>query len=152
MDAVDRKILQHLVTDGRMSFAALGRAVSLSTPAVHHRVRQLERRGVITGYGARVSPGAIGLGLSGLVAVETAGSLEQIVGAVRPMPEVEACWSTAGTSDLLLKVRVGDPPALEHLLVRLRELPGVDRTRTTILLDTQFEREPDPAALGAPAA
>ena len=149
MDATDRKILQHLVTDGRMSFAALGRAVSLSTPAVHHRVRQLERRGVITGYGARVSPGAIGLGLSGLVAVETAGSLEQIVRAVRPMPEVEACWSTAGTSDLLLKVRVGDPPALEHLLVRLRELPGVDRTRTTILLDTQFEREPDPAALGA---
>ena len=46
-------------------------------------------------------------------------------------------------------MRVGDPPAMERLLVRLRELPGVDRTRTTILLDTQFEREPDPAALGA---
>ena len=148
MDAIDRKILQHLVDDGRMSFAALGRVVKLSTPAVHHRVRQLERRGVITGYGARVSPGAIGLGLSGLVAVETEGSLDSIVAAVRAMPEVEACWSTAGTSDLLLKVRVGDPPAMERLLVRLRELVGVDRTRTTILLDTQFEREPDPAALG----
>lgn len=149
MDAIDRKILQHLVADGRMSFAALGRAVRLSTPAVHHRVRQLERRGVITGYGARVSPGAIGLGLSGLVAVEIEGSLEKIVAAARAMPEVEACWSTAGTSDLLLKVRVGDPPAMERLLVRLRELVGVDRTRTTILLDTQFQREPDPAALGA---
>ena len=149
MDAIDRKILQHLVTDGRLSFAAIGRAVKLSTPAVHHRVRQLERRGVITGYGARVSPGAIGLGLSGLVAVESAGRLGEIVREVRVMPEVEACWSTAGTSDLILKVRVGDPPAMERLLVRLRELPGVDRTRTTILLDTQFEREPDPAALSA---
>jgi hypothetical protein len=39
---------------------------------------------------------------------------------------------------------------MEHLLVRLRELPGVERTRTSILLDTQFEREPDPAALGDP--
>ena len=146
MDAIDRKIIQHLVHDGRMSFAALGRAVNLSTPAVHHRVRQLERRGVITGYGARVSPAAIGLGLSGFVALETEGSLEAIVRAVRAMPEVEACWSTAGTSDLLLKVRAGDPPTMEHLLVRLRELAGVDRTRTTILLDTQFEREPDPAA------
>ena len=149
MDAIDRKIIQRLVADGRVSFAALGRLVSLSTPAVHHRVRQLERRGVITGYGARVSPGAIGLGLSGIVAVETEGSLDDIVDAVRAMPEVEACWSTAGTSDLLLKVRVGGPPAMERLLVRLRELVGVDRTRTTILLDTQFEREPDPAALGA---
>jgi Lrp/AsnC family leucine-responsive transcriptional regulator len=148
MDEIDRKIIQHLVADGRMSFAALGRAVNLSTPAVHHRVRQLERRGVITGYGARVSPAAIGLGLSGLVALETEGSLDAIIAKVRAMPEVEACWSTAGTSDLLLKVRAGDPPAMERLLVRLRELVGVDRTRTTILLDTQFEREPDPAALG----
>jgi len=149
VDDIDRKILQHLVADGRMSFAALGRAVNLSTPAVHHRVRQLERRGVITGYGARVSPAAIGLGLSGLVALETEGSLEAIIGVVRTMPEVEACWSTAGTSDLLLKVRAPDPPAMERLLVRVRELVGVDRTRTTILLDTRFEREPDPAALGA---
>ena len=75
MDAIDRKIIQRLVADGRVSFAALGRLVSLSTPAVHHRVRQLERRGVITGYGARVSPGAIGLGLSGIVAVETEWSI-----------------------------------------------------------------------------
>ena len=149
MDATDRKILQHLVSNGRMSFAAIGRLVNLSTPAVHQRVRQLERRGVITGFGARISPGAIGLGLTGLVAVETEGSLEAIAAAVGGMPEVEACWSTAGTSDLLLKVRVGDPPAMERLLVRLRELVGVGRTRTTILLDTHFEREPDPAALGA---
>jgi Lrp/AsnC family leucine-responsive transcriptional regulator len=150
MDAIDLKILQHLVADGRMSFAALGRAVKLSTPAVHNRVRQLERRGVITGYGARISPSALGLGLLGLVAVETPGMLEPIIAAVRPMPEVEACWSAAGTSDLLLKVRVGDPAAMEHLLMRLRELPGVSRTRTTILLETHLEREPDPAALGVP--
>ena len=148
MDAIDLKIIQHLVADGRMSFAALGRAVKLSTPAVHNRVRQLERQGVITGYGARVSPGAIGLGLLGLVAVETPGTLEPVIVAVRRMPEIEACWSTAGTSDLLLKVRVGDPPAMERLLMRLRELPGVSRTRTTILLETHLEREPDPAALG----
>jgi Lrp/AsnC family leucine-responsive transcriptional regulator len=152
MDEIDRKILQLLVHDGRMSFAAIGRAVRLSTPAVHHRVRQLERRGVITGYGARVSPDAIGLGLSGLVAVESAGRLAEIVQAVRAMPEVESCWSSAGTSDLILKVRTSDPPSMEHLLVRLRELPGVERTRTSILLDTQFEREPDPAALGDPEA
>jgi Lrp/AsnC family leucine-responsive transcriptional regulator len=148
VDAIDRKILHHLVADGRISFAALGRLVSLSTPAVHQRVRRLEARGVITGYGARVSHAAIGLGLSGLVAVEAGGRLDAIIAAVDAMPEVEACWSTAGTSDLLLKVRAGDPPAMERLLVRLRELAGVERTRTTILLDTRFERQPDPAALG----
>jgi Lrp/AsnC family transcriptional regulator, leucine-responsive regulatory protein len=92
IDAIDRKILQRLVADGRVSFAELGRLVNLSTPAVHHRVRKLEGEGVITGYGARVDPGAIGLGLSGIVAVETEGTLGSIVVAVRAMPEVEACW------------------------------------------------------------
>ena len=63
------------------------------------------------------------------------------------MPEVEACWSTAGTSDLLLKVRVATAAALKRLLLRIRETAGVDRTRTTILLDTRFDRATDPAVL-----
>lgn len=152
IDPVDQKILQLLGANGRMSFAELGRRVCLSTPAVHYRVKALESRGVIAGYGARISASALGLGISAVVAVETEGRLEAIVAALEAMPEVECCWSTAGTSDLLLKVRVADPPAMERLLVRLRELPGVDRTRSTVLLNTRFERESDPAAMLAPAA
>jgi Lrp/AsnC family leucine-responsive transcriptional regulator len=148
LDEVDQKILRHLSEEGRMSFAALGRLVNLSTPAVHYRVRALERRGVISGYTARVDPAALGGGLSGLVAVEMSGSLDAIERELRKMPEVEACWSTAGTSDLLLRVRAGSPGGMERLLVRIRALRGVERTRTTILLAVRFEREPDPAALG----
>jgi Lrp/AsnC family leucine-responsive transcriptional regulator len=150
MDAVDQKIIQLLTRDGRMSFAEVGRNVSLSTPAAHRRVRMLEQRGVITGYTARVDTSSIGAALSALVAVETEGSLDALVRELERIPEVEACWSTAGTSDLLLKVRAASPVTLERLLVRIRELAGVDRTRTTVLLDTRFEREVDPGALLAP--
>jgi Lrp/AsnC family leucine-responsive transcriptional regulator len=148
LDEVDQKILRLLAHQGRISFAALGRLVNLSTPAVHYRVRALERRGVISGYTARVDPAALGGGLSGLVAVEMSGSLDAIERELRKMPEVEACWSTAGTSDLLLRVRAGSAGGMERLLVRIRALRGVERTRTTILLAVRFEREPDPAALG----
>jgi Lrp/AsnC family transcriptional regulator, leucine-responsive regulatory protein len=135
------------MADGRMSLAALGRRINLSTAAVHYRVRALERRGVITGYGARVDPVALGGALSGIVALEISGSLDAIEGELHAFPEIEACWSTAGTSDLLLKVRVPDAAAMERLLVRVRDLPGVERTRTSVLLATRFERPPDPAAL-----
>jgi Lrp/AsnC family leucine-responsive transcriptional regulator len=135
-----------------MSLAALGRVVKLSTPAVHHRVRTLERRGIISGYTARVDAAAIGGGLSGLVAIETAGALEALVDELHKMPQVEACWSTAGTSDLLLRVRAADAVAMERLLVNIRALKGVERTRTTVLLAVRFERQPDPAALVPPAA
>lgn len=128
-----------------MSFAALGRLVNLSTPAVHHRVKALEQRGVITGYRARVDPNALGRGLSALVAVDALGgvALDAIVEELDRIPEVETCWSTAGTTDLILRVRTADPPALERLLVRIRTLDGVGRTRSTILLATRFAREPD---------
>jgi len=147
VDQIDQKIIRLLAVEGRMSFADLGRRVNLSTPAVHYRVKQLERRGVIAGYGARIDPGSLGLGLSALVAVETSGSLDAIEQQVERFPEVEACWSTAGTSDLLLKVRTADPVSMERLLIRLRELKGVDRTRSTVLLATRFERSTDPGAM-----
>jgi Lrp/AsnC family transcriptional regulator, leucine-responsive regulatory protein len=147
VDQIDQKIIRLLAVEGRMSFADLGRRVNLSSPAVHYRVKQLERRGVIAGYGARIDPGALGLGLSALVAVETSGSLDAIEQQVERFPEVEACWSTAGTSDLLLKVRTADPVSMERLLIRLRELKGVDRTRSTVLLATRFERTTDPGAM-----
>jgi Lrp/AsnC family leucine-responsive transcriptional regulator len=150
LDDVDLKILRYLSEEGRMSFAALARKVKLSTPAVHRRVRALEERGVITGYSARLDLTSLGGGLQALVAVETAGSLDEIVHELEALPEVEACWSTAGTSDLLLRVRTGGPVGMERLLVRLRELVGVDRTRTTILLDTRFDRAADPRSLAQP--
>jgi Lrp/AsnC family leucine-responsive transcriptional regulator len=150
LDDVDLNILRYLSEEGRMSFAALARKVKLSTPAVHRRVRALEERGVITGYSARLDLTSLGGGLQALVAVETAGSLDEIVHELEALPEVEASWSTAGTSDLLLRVRTGGPAGMERLLVRLRELVGVDRTRTTILLDTRFDRAADPRSLGQP--
>jgi Lrp/AsnC family leucine-responsive transcriptional regulator len=147
LDRIDQKIIQLLTNDGRMSFAELGRHVNLSTPAAHRRVRALEERGVITGYAARVDSTSLGVGLSALVAIEAVGSLDALVEDFARLPDVEACWSTAGSSDLLLKVRASTPVTLERLLVRIRETAGVDRTRTTVLLDTRFERGTDPAVL-----
>jgi len=55
VEDTDREIVRLLAADGRMSFTDLGRATGLSTSAVHQRVKRLEKRGVITGYGASVS-------------------------------------------------------------------------------------------------
>lgn len=147
MDGTDQKIVQLLVADGRMTFAELGRRVNLSTAAVHHRVRMLEQRGIISGYGARLSATAIGPGIEALVAIETRADLDDVVSRLARFPEVEVCWTTAGTSDLLCRVRTADAAAMERLLVGVRQVPGVVRTRTTVLLATRFEREPDPVVL-----
>jgi len=153
MDDVDRRLLLTLRAAGRATFAQLGRVVGLSAPAVHERVRRLEQTGVITGYHASVDPLAVGLGVSALVSIYQTEAAEQddVAESLREVPEIEDCWFVAGDEAFIVKVRTTDVDALEHVLAALRRLPGVARTRTTVVLSTRWEgrlgavdlREPD---------
>ncbi|WP_269204061.1 Lrp/AsnC family transcriptional regulator [Nocardioides sambongensis] len=69
VESIDRQILALLATDGRMSYTDLGRATGLSTSAVHQRVKRLERRGLILGYGATVNHAEIGLPLTAFISI-----------------------------------------------------------------------------------
>ena len=69
LEATDRKILELLAGDGRMSFTDLGKATGLSTSAVHQRVKRLEQRGLILGYGATVNHDEIGLPLTAFISI-----------------------------------------------------------------------------------
>jgi Lrp/AsnC family transcriptional regulator, leucine-responsive regulatory protein len=73
LDQIDRKILGELMIDGRVTLAALGRRVNLSSPAVAERVRRLEEARVITGYRAEVNPRALGYQLTAIVRVKPVG-------------------------------------------------------------------------------
>jgi len=70
MEDIDRRIVELLSQDGRMSFTDLGKETGLSTSAVHQRVRRLEKRGVIRGYRATIDPEALGLSLTAFVSIK----------------------------------------------------------------------------------
>ena len=69
MEDLDQQILAHLVADGRMSFTDLGKATGLSTSAVHQRVKRLEARGLIKGYGATIDYDQVGLPLTAFISI-----------------------------------------------------------------------------------
>ncbi|MBA2553608.1 MAG: Lrp/AsnC family transcriptional regulator [Geodermatophilaceae bacterium] len=141
MDAVDRLLVHRLRANARATYADLARQVGLSAPAVHERVGKLEALGIITGYHATVAPAAVGLDVTALVGVfESDQKAEQDLSrALAQMPEIEDCWFVAGEESFLLKVRVADMPALEHAIAAISRLPGVSRTRTTVVLSTRWE-------------
>jgi Lrp/AsnC family leucine-responsive transcriptional regulator len=141
VDQVDRALLAALRANARATYAELARAVSLSAPAVHDRVRRLESLGVLTGYHAAVEPAALGLGVSALVGIYQRDDAEQDDVATRlsGVPEIEDCWFVAGDEAFIVKVRVPDVDALEQTLAVLRRIPGVARTRTTVVLSTRWE-------------
>lgn len=141
VDSIDRALIDALRANARATFAELGRHVGLSAPAVHERVRRLEQVGVVTGYHAAVAPAALGLGVSALVGIHQADGYEQddIAARLAEVPEIEDCWFVAGEEAFVVKVRVPDVDALEHTLGVLRRIPGVARTRTTVVLSTRWE-------------
>lgn len=141
MDDVDRRLLTALLADARTSWAELARQVGLSAPAVQERVRRLERDGALRGTTARLDPATVGLGVSALVGLQQREGVDadDIVDRLRDVPEIEDCWFVAGEEAFVVKVRVADLDDLDRTLRVLRHVPGVTRTRTTVVLNTPFE-------------
>jgi Lrp/AsnC family transcriptional regulator, leucine-responsive regulatory protein len=143
LEATDRRIVELLAVDGRMSYTDLGKATGLSTSAVHQRVKRLEQRGLITGYGATIDHDVIGLPLTAFMSITPIdpSAPDDYPQRLEHITEIESCWSVAGEESYILKVRVPTPADLEDLLARVRSAANVS-TRTTIVLSTPFENRP----------
>ncbi|MGA8044949.1 MAG: Lrp/AsnC family transcriptional regulator [Dermatophilaceae bacterium] len=140
MEPTDRRIVDLLRQDGRLSFTDLGKQLGLSTSAAHQRVRRLEERGVITGYTARIDAAKVGLPITAFISVTPVdpAAPDDIPDRLRELNEIEACHSVAGDESYILKVRVAGPGGLEDLIARIRAVAAVS-TRTTVVLSTPWE-------------
>lgn len=145
LDAIDRQILQLLRADGRMSHAQIAKEVGLSGPAVHERVRKLEQRGVIEGYTAILDPYVLDRSHVAFVMVTLSEGNEfalddPIVARICEEPDVLEFHRIAGEDCYLIKIRSATNKDLEQVLRRIKQIRGVARTRTTIVLSTELEK------------
>lgn len=112
IDATDRKMIQALQKNGRMTNLELAEYVNLSPSPCLRRLRNLEQSGVIYGYSVDVNPKAYGLPITVFVRVALDGHTGDIVGQfeaeVRNIPEVLECYVMTGAADYLLRVVAED--------------------------------------------
>ena len=141
-DPVDRKLLGLLRENARATYAQLGKGAHLSAPAVYARIRRLESAGVIKKHTVTVDPATIGLPFCAFIRIGTAGDhgCENIVASLAKNPEIEECHSIAGEDTVLIKARTANAMELEYLIRRIRSIPGILKTVTTVVLLTYFER------------
>ncbi|MBI3241816.1 MAG: Lrp/AsnC family transcriptional regulator [Chloroflexi bacterium] len=152
LDDTDRKILDLLQRDARMTNAAIAAEVGLTAPSVFERVRKLEQRGVIGGYTVRVDPAALGKTMTAFIRL-TAATDEKYgpgIEAVSDDPDVLELYNVAGEDCFILKTRVGDPGDLHALLNRIRSRLTVTRSVTMIAL-AAIKEDGALNVLGAPA-
>ena len=141
IDEIDRKLLTLLQADGRLTNAELAEKTGLSVSACHRRVKQLEARGVITGYSAVVDRMQAGLSVLAYVFVKLDSHaeerLEDFENGVALIDEVVACYAISGGGDYILKVAAPDMDAFaEVALKKLARLPGVKDSSSNFVLST----------------
>lgn len=144
LDDIDRRILDLLQRDARMTNAAIAAEVGLTAPSVFERVRKLEQRGVISGYTVKIDPAALDKPLTAFIRL-TAAFDERYESGLRTIsedPDVLECYAVAGEDCLVLKTRCGSPSDLENLLGRIRSCITVQRSVTMIALRALKENAP----------
>ncbi len=140
LDRADKAILQALQQDARISNVELAEKVHLSPPAVHARLKRLEKSGLIKAYVTLLDREQAGLDqlcfISITLQLHQFKQLTQTLDAITRLPEVLECFHVTGEADYMLKVLVKNTKALEQFIVnQLSVLPGLAQIRTTMVLN-----------------
>ncbi len=140
LDKLDRRILDLLQQNGRMSMTELADTVGLTVTPCIERVRRLERDGVITGYHARINPSALDAGLLVFVEISMSSKSERTFEEFRRevlcVPQVLECHLVSGDFDYMVKARIKEISQYRNLLgdILLR-LPGVTQTKSCVVME-----------------
>ena len=147
IDRIDRRILQHLQRDGRISNADLAQAVNISPATCHRRTQRLIDEGYIRSVRADVAPRQVDRGTLVIVGVvldrSTPDSFAVFEAAIVKLPFVLDCHLVAGDFDFFLKIRVRDIDDFNRLHgEQLIALPGVRQTRTFFVMKEVVDNRP----------
>ena len=144
LDSFDRKILDILAIDGRISVTDLARKIGLSKSPTQARLKRLEEQRIIQGYSALFDPIQLGRDHVAFVEVKLSDTREAALAAfnasVINVPEIEQCHLIAGDFDYLLKVRTAGMIGYRAVLAeKISTLPHVSNTSTYVAMQAVKE-------------
>lgn len=133
LDDTSKRIIEQLQTDGRRSYAAIGKAVGLSEAAARQRVQRLQEAGVVQ-IVAVTDPLTLGFRRQAMIAVKSDGDLREVADQLASIQEIDYVVIAAGSFDLLLEVVCEDDDHLLDILSMVRGVPSVTSTETFVYL------------------
>lgn len=144
LDRIDTVLLAALQQEGRLRLEDLARRVELAPSSVHDRLRRLQREGVIRKWTIDVAPEALGLTVLAFVGVRASRPCAELVEPLAQIGEIEEYHSVAGPLSFLVKLRASSTEHLLEIIERLRQIPSIEATETTVVLKSYLERGPRP--------
>jgi DNA-binding Lrp family transcriptional regulator len=131
LDEVDRKIIQHLRENARMTFVDIGKALDISDATVYNRVKRLTEMGVIKRFTIEVDDAAIGKRTHGFILVNVKpGAVKEVSRQFCEIERVSEVHEVHGSEDLIVKIAAKDLSRLRSVILKARRIPDV--------VDTEF--------------
>ncbi|MEM7334231.1 MAG: Lrp/AsnC family transcriptional regulator [Chloroflexota bacterium] len=139
LDDLDRKILDIMQGNGRISNAQLAERISLSPAATHKRLKRLEQEGYIEGYYAKINRRKLGYRMLCYIHISikthSRDELNKFREMLKEMPEVLACSFVTGEFDYVVKVAIRDEADLESFILnKITPVPGVSQVSTRLVV------------------
>lgn len=140
-DMIDRELIALLQGDARRSATEIARILGLARSTIHERIARLEREGVILGYSAIVAPNFDGEVTRALIFIDLLQKqTSQVIGSLGGFPEIVACHSIDGPSDIVCWVEVPQLEDLDALLSEISQIRSVEHVTSQVILATKFDR------------
>jgi Lrp/AsnC family transcriptional regulator, leucine-responsive regulatory protein len=141
LDKIDRKILEILQSNAKITNAQLSKEIGLSPAPTLERVKKLETSGIIRSYHAKVDTHAVGLGVSTFVQVSLVGhnreNIEGFITSINKIEEIIECHHITGSGDFILKVIAKDIASYQKLMLeKVSEIKEVDGLQSMVILST----------------
>ncbi|MEO1050646.1 MAG: Lrp/AsnC family transcriptional regulator [Bacteroidota bacterium] len=141
LDKTDRKILEILQANAKITNAQLATEIGLSPAPTLERVKKLENSGIIKSYHAKINTGHVGLGISTFVMVTLKGhnkkNIEQFLESINQIDEVVECHHVTGSGDFILKIVAEDMNTYQNLMLeKVSDIEVVDNLQSIVILST----------------
>jgi DNA-binding Lrp family transcriptional regulator len=141
MDVIDQRLLLALRENARAPTAELARLVGRSRTSVQSRIERLEKQGVIMGYGVRLAPEhALGAVRAHVMIKVAPKEARAVSAALRVITQVQVLHSVSGEADLIAVAAAASVAEMDLVIDQIGALAGVERTTSSIILSTKFER------------
>lgn len=143
LDDIDNKILALLMDDARMPTSTIAKRVGIARTTAIARIGNLEKRGIIAGYGVRMNQELYQPAVRAYVGLSVdARKAATFVQLLQKMPEVETLCAVSGPVDYMLTLRCQSTAELDRLLDQIGAIDGVRQTSTSIILTKRIDRSP----------
>ena len=143
LDDIDAKILALLMDDARTPVTTIAKKVSIARTTAIARIQNLEKRGVIAGYGVRLNDEMYQPAVRAYVGISIEPRCTaNFVKIMHTLPEVETLCAVSGTIDYMLTLRCPSTAELDRVLDQIGAVDGVRQTSTSIILTKRIDRSP----------